>query len=99
MIPRVAAQTLLNKAQHYPILAISGPRQAGKSTLAKQIFSDKPYCSLEDLDQRQFAQEDPRRFIAQYPNGAILDEVQHCPDLFSYLQTHVDEQKKWDCLS
>jgi predicted AAA+ superfamily ATPase len=62
--------------------------------LAKQLFSTKPYCSLEDLDQRQFALEDPKRFLAQYPEGAVLDEVQHCPDLFSYLQTLVDEKQQ-----
>lgn len=94
MIERNAANTLLEKANHYPIVAITGPRQAGKSTLAKLLFSQKPYVSLEDLDHRHFALEDPRGFLAQFPRGAILDEVQHCPDLFSYLQTLVDAQKE-----
>lgn len=94
MIKRHAEKILREKASQYPIVAITGPRQAGKSTLAKMLFSDKPYCSLEDLDNRRFANEDPRGFLSQFPDGAILDEVQHTPDLFSYLQTLVDSQKK-----
>lgn len=58
MIKRQAHTTIVEKAAHYPIIAITGPRQAGKSTLAKMIFIDKPYCSLEDLDNRRFATED-----------------------------------------
>lgn len=94
LIKRDAAPVLLKKAEQYPIVAITGPRQAGKSTLAKMLFSEKPYVSLEDLDQRRFAWEDPRGFLSQFPQGAILDEVQHCPELFSYLQTLVDAKKE-----
>ncbi len=94
MLKREAASVLLDKSKHYPIVAITGPRQSGKSTLAKTLFSHKPYCSLEDLDQRQFANNDPRGFLAQFPKGAILDEVQHCPELFSYLQSLVDAQSE-----
>lgn len=94
MLLRQAAATLQDKSRHYPILAITGPRQSGKSTLAKSQFPHKPYCSLEDLDARRFAVEDPRRFLAQFPDGAVLDEVQHCPALFSYLQTIVDSENK-----
>jgi predicted AAA+ superfamily ATPase len=94
MLRRQAERIVLEKASYYPVVAITGPRQSGKSTLAKKLFSDKPYCSLEDLDHRRFATEDPRRFLAQFTEGAILDEVQHCPDLFSYLQTLVDEKNK-----
>ena len=94
MFRRQAAAILREKAKHYPVVAITGPRQSGKSTLAKTEFADKPYCSLEDMDIRQFANEDPRRFLAQYPDGAVLDEVQHCPTLFSYLQTRVDTENR-----
>lgn len=93
LFARDAEVTLFSKAQCYPVLAITGPRQAGKSTLAKKLFPHKPYCSLEDLDNRQFATDDPRRFLAQFPQGAVLDEVQHCPELFSYLQTLVDTKQ------
>lgn len=65
-----------------------------KTTLTQIVFSDKPYVSLEDLDTREFATHDPRGFLNRYPDGAILDEVQHCPDLFSYLQSRLDATKK-----
>jgi hypothetical protein len=94
MIPRQAAAVLQRLAQGYPILAITGPRQAGKTTLAKATFPDKRYVSLEDLDERAFAEEDPRGFLARFPDGAILDEAQRCPALFSYLQTLVDAEKR-----
>ena len=94
MIPRQAAPVLQNLALGYPILAITGPRQAGKTTLAQTTFPDKRYLSLEDPDQRAFAEEDPRAFLARLPQGAILDEAQRCPALFSYLQTRVDAEKK-----
>jgi predicted AAA+ superfamily ATPase len=94
MIPRQATATLQSLAQGYPILAITGPRQAGKTTLAQSTFPDKPYVSLEDPDTRTFAQEDPRGFLARWTDGAILDEVQRCPALFSYLQTRVDANKR-----
>lgn len=74
----------------FPIVTITGPRQSGKTTLAKMIFKDKPYASLEDPDVRLFAQDDPRSFLERFPDGAVLDEVQRCPHLFSYLQTIVD---------
>jgi len=90
VILRRATTTLRNLAQGYPILALTGPRQAGKTTLARSTFPAKPYVSLEDPDTRAFADEDPRGFLALYPDGAILDEAQRCPSLFSYLQTRVD---------
>lgn len=81
-------------AKGYPILAVTGPRQSGKTTLAQSTFPDKPYVSLEDLDTRAFATEDPRGFLARFPTGAILDEAQRCPALFSYLQTQVDADRR-----
>lgn len=94
MIKRNAENTLRELANHYPVVALTGPRQAGKSTLAKKVFPGKTYCLLEDMDTRQFAEEDPRGFLAQFPDGAILDEVQNCPNLFSYLQGIVDNIKQ-----
>ena len=75
-------------------MTLTGPRQSGKTTLAKTVFPDKPYVSLEDPDIRQFAQSDPRGFLAQFPNGVILDEIQRTPELPSYLQTLVDQNPK-----
>ena len=94
MILRQATSTLQGLARGYPILAITGPRQSGKTTLAQTTFAAKPYVSLEDLDTRAFATEDPRGFLARYPKGAILDEVQRCPALFSYMQTRVDADQR-----
>jgi len=90
MIPRLARATLLEMAQGFPFLALTGPRQSGKTTLARATFPGKPYVSLEDPDAREFADEDPRGFLAQFPDGAVLDEAQRCPALFSYLQTLSD---------
>lgn len=90
MIARRASTTLATLARGYPVVAITGPRQSGKTTLAKAQFPDKPYVSLEDPDTRAYAEEDPRGFLGRYANGAVIDEVQRCPTLFSYLQTQVD---------
>ena len=86
MIPRTLAPTLLRLAQSFPVVAITGPRQSGKTTLARAVFADKPYVSLEDPIERAFAMEDPRGFLARYEKGALFDEAQRWPDLFSYLQ-------------
>jgi uncharacterized protein len=89
-IKRNAEKALLELSKGFPIVAVTGPRQSGKTTLVKNLFQDKPYFSLEDLDKRQWAIEDPRSFLKQFPDGAVLDEAQRAPDLFSYLQTLVD---------
>ena len=91
LINRTAGGTATELARAYPVIVITGPRQSGKTTLTRASFPDKPYVSLEDPDQRDFAKEDPRRFLSRYPDGAVLDEVQRVPDLFSYLQTRVDQ--------
>jgi hypothetical protein len=90
MIKRNAENSLKKLAAGFPVVSITGPRQSGKTTLAQHCFVEKPYVTLEDPDTRDFALHDPRSFLAQFPDGAILDEVQRCPDLFSYLQGIVD---------
>ena len=94
MIPRKIETTLREMASSFPIVTITGPRQSGKTTLTKIVFPAKDYVSLEELDTRQFAKSDPRGFLSQYPQGAIIDEVQHVPALLSYIQTIVDTEKK-----
>ncbi|TVR13562.1 MAG: ATP-binding protein [Planctomycetota bacterium] len=89
MITRDLAPVLRDSLARYPIVTITGSRQAGKTTLARAEV-DKPYANLEAPDIRAFAQEDPRGFLGQYPQGAILDEVQQVPELLSYLQVDVD---------
>lgn len=91
MIERHIQPLLLRLARQYPVLTLTGPRQSGKTTLAKNVFPDKPYVSLEDPDVRAFADSDPRGFLANYPEGAILDEIQRAPTLPSYLQSMVDK--------
>lgn len=93
MYPRQARQTLERLARGFPVVALTGPRQSGKTTLARATFPDKPYVSLENPDERDFAEQDPKRFLARFPEGAILDEVQRCPELLSWLQGIVDERQ------
>lgn len=93
-ITRNAESRLQHFASGYPVVVVTGPRQSGKSTLVRHAFPDHHYVSLEDLDQREFAETDPRGFLNQFTDGAILDEAQRCPTLFSYLQTRVDERQQ-----
>jgi uncharacterized protein len=94
MINRAAEIRLIKLAKQFRSVAVIGPRQSGKTTLCKKVFSNKPYVSLENPDTLAFANEDPRGFLAQFTNGAILDEIQRAPKLFSYLQQILDETKK-----
>jgi len=93
MINRIAKTKLKDLATKFKAVAVVGARQSGKTTLVKQVFKSKPYVSLENPDSRNFALEDPRGFLASYPKGAILDEVQRTPELFSYLQEILDNNK------
>lgn len=90
MIYRVAEEKLRALAATFKAVALTGPRQSGKTTLAKTVFQNKPYVSLENADNREFALQDPRGFLSSYREGAILDEVQRTPVLFSYLQEIID---------
>ena len=90
MIRRTLQPYLLRDARLYPVLTLTGPRQSGKTTLARATFPQHSYYSLEDPDQRIFALEDPRGFLDQLDGPVILDEVQRAPELFSYIQSSVD---------
>ncbi|MCX6565064.1 MAG: ATP-binding protein [Candidatus Aminicenantes bacterium] len=92
MIKRTLATRLRKAADQFPIVTVTGPRQSGKTTLVKAVFKDYAYLSLELPDQRRYALEDPRGFLAQFDGPVILDEVQRAPDLFSYIQVSVDER-------
>ncbi|GAB4401374.1 MAG: ATP-binding protein [Anaerolineales bacterium] len=94
MIPRTLSAKMLTLAQKFQVISLTGPRQSGKTTLVRATFPDLPYVSLEDPDVRLFAIADPRGFLGNYPNGAILDEVQRTPELFSYIQRIVDENRQ-----
>jgi predicted AAA+ superfamily ATPase len=91
MIFRTATTKVQFLAQQFKAVAIIGPRQSGKTTLAKFVFPEKVYVNFENPDTRLFATEDPRGFLSNYPDGAIFDEAQRVPALFSYLQQILDE--------
>lgn len=91
MIKREITQLLVEMASSFPAVAVMGPRQCGKTTLAKAVFPNLPYVTLEDPDVRNAARNDPRYFLGQYKNGAILDEIQNVPELMSYLQGIIDD--------
>ena len=90
-IPREAVGKIQQLAGKFPIVSITGPRQSGKSTIAKHAFPSYGYVSLEDPNMRMFALEDPLGFLGTYPGEVIIDEAQRAPELFSYLQSRVDE--------
>ncbi len=94
MIKRQAKAKLQEMAKKFPVITVTGPRQSGKTTLCKQLFSNYRYVSLENPDMRSFAENDPRGFLDEYDGRVILDEVQNTPQLFSYLQGIVDEKKQ-----
>ena len=92
MVDRTLKTKLLDLGTKYPVITLTGPRQSGKTTLLKHTFPDYEYVSLENIDMRSFAQNDPRGFLASYPSHVIIDEVQQVPHLLSYIQTHVDDK-------
>jgi hypothetical protein len=92
-IERIAEKELQSLALQYKAVAVVGPRQSGKTTLVRASFPDKAYVNLENPDIRRFALDDPRGFLSNYSNGAILDEVQRTPEIFSYLQQLLDENE------
>ncbi len=94
MFKRDIQKELLTSAKNFPVVTVTGPRQAGKTTLTRIAFPKKPYVNLEDMDVRELALADPRAFLEQYPEGVILDEVQRAPSLLSYIQVIVDENKQ-----
>ena len=91
MIEREITGRLTTLFGQYPFVTVTGPRQSGKTTLCRATFPHLKYANLEAPDQRDFAESDPRGFLSQLGEGAIIDEVQHVPALLSYLQVLADE--------
>jgi uncharacterized protein len=94
MVERAASVKLKQLAKKFPVVGLLGPRQSGKTTLAKELFPKKPYVSFENQDTVQLATRDPRHFLSMYKNGAVFDEIQRAPQLLSYLQEIVDNHTK-----
>lgn len=94
MIQREITDKLIEVSNYYSVITVTGPRQSGKTTLIKEVFKKLPYISLENPDSKQRAENDPRSFLSNYPKGVILDEVQNVPELFSYIQGIVDDNKE-----
>ncbi len=92
MLRRTIEKKVIEFSKQYPVITITGPRQSGKTTLSKMLFKKHPYISLENIENRDFAKNDPIGFLNNYPNGAIIDEIQRVPELTSYIQTIVDEK-------
>ncbi len=93
-VRRNLTTVLVRVARQYPVVTVTGPRQSGKTTLCRHTFPHKPHVNLERVDDRTFAATDPRGFLASHPDGAVLDEVQHVPELLSYLQAEVDDDPR-----
>ncbi len=89
-ITRDSEKLLIKFAAQYPIVTITGPRQSGKTTVCRKTFPEKKYVSLEDIDYRNYAENDPRAFLSEFCGGVIIDEIQRVPNLLSYIQTIVD---------
>ena len=98
MIQRTLQTTLDHLATKYPVITLTGPRQSGKSTLLKHAFPDYRYISLEDLDMREFATNDPRGFLHSFPNRVILDEAQRVWNQQKMAQKHPN-YSPWRCYS
>ena len=94
MITRQLATHLLQIAKLYPVLSVSGPRQSGKTTLVREVFSHLSYVNFEDIELRTLAQQDPKQFLNRYPTGLIIDEAQYVPELFSYIQLEADRRNR-----
>jgi hypothetical protein len=94
MVPRLLSAKLTEMAARMPVLSITGPRQSGKTLLARSLFPGLPYVNLEQLEARSFAQQDPAGFMRTYADGAVIDEAQYAPGLFSYIQVRVDETRQ-----
>ena len=94
MIYRILKKELLISSEQMRVISLSGPRQSGKTTLARDTFSTYKYINLENPSERIFALQDPISFLSDLGNGLIIDEAQRAPDLFSYIQVIVDENPK-----
>ena len=92
-IQRELAPKIVEALDKFPIVAVMGPRQSGKTTLCQMLKPEFTYVNLEELSLRNFAKSDPKGFLETYKQGVIIDEIQYVPDLFSYLQVYTDQRQ------
>lgn len=92
-IARSLSATIEQALRYLPVVTLTGPRQSGKTTLCRNLFPDLPYANFEDVAVLAEVQSDPKAFLNKYPHGAIIDEAQRYPEIFSYLQVLVDEDR------
>lgn len=95
MIDRDIEPKILDLAEKMPVISITGPRQSGKTTLAKKLFPDYKYINFEDIEKREFAKDDPKGFLNSCGKRVIFDEIQNVPELFSYIQVYVDNDSNY----
>ena len=94
MIERAITSELLTLLEEYPVITILGPRQAGKTTLARNALKGFAYSNLESPEVRELARADPKAYLAQFRDHVIIDEIQHVPELLSYIQVLVDQEPR-----
>lgn len=94
LLIREMTPEIINMGEKYPVVTVVGMRQTGKTTIVRTCYPDKDYVNLENIDERTLAEDDPRRFLDRFPQGAIIDEIQRVPSLLSYIQTTVDENQQ-----
>lgn len=93
LINRELKDAIAGAFQYLPVVTLTGPRQSGKTTLCRMMFPDMPYVNLEDMSVRTAMEDDPKGFLSRYPEGVIIDEAQNFPDIFSYIQVEVDNDR------
>lgn len=94
MVNRIILKNIQENLNKYPVIVLTGPRQSGKTTFLKKSFQHYQYINFENPDERSYALDDPKRFLNEYNDKVIFDEAQQVPQLFSYIQTHVDEREQ-----
>ena len=93
MVKRTAEEALRRLASQFPVIGITGPRQSGKSTLAKAVFPNKKYVTFDDRTMRELAASNPNDFIMAFPDGAVIDEAQKVPEIFDAIKLHADREQ------
>lgn len=91
MIDRIIRDIVLERSRSFPVVAITGPRQSGKTTLSKMIFPEKEYVLLDDEVMKAMALSSPQDFLKAFPNGVVIDETQKVKEIFTAVKYYVDK--------